>query len=210
MNDEQLWSEIEAARLRLADLLDDLSDDEWEQPSLCTGWRLRDVAAHLTLPPQLGSGKWMIELMRARGSFHRMIFDTARRQAQLPRSEITAQLRKYAGSRRVPPAPGAGPKTTVMDVLTHTQDISIPLGRTIDIPPQAARAGLESLWALRFPFNPRRRLRGLRLVAHDSEWAVGDGPEVRGPSAALLLLLTNRPAPLDEFTGDGVARLRVW
>lgn len=211
MDDDQVWAEVEAARLRLADLLDQLSDEEWERPSLCAGWRVRDVAAHLTLPPQLTTWGWTKEVLRSGGSFHRMIRDSARRKAELPTSEIAAQLRKYAGSRLVPPAPGAGSDTTVMDVLTHSQDIAVPLGRSIEIPPEAARAGLGSLWRLRFPFNPKKVLRGIRFVATDSGWDVGDGPVVTGPTAAFLLLLTNRTAGLDRLEGDGlpIARARL-
>ena len=207
MDDDKVWGEVEAARLRLADALDALSDNEWERPSLCSGWRVRDVAAHLTLPPQLSAWGWTKELLRAGGSFNRMIRDSARRAAVQPTTEIVAQLRKHAASRLLPPAPGAGSDTTVMDVLTHTQDIAIPLGVNVEIPPEAAYAGLGSLWRLKFPFNPRKAISGVRLVATDSAWDVGDGPEVVGPTSALLLLLTNRPAAFDRLSGDGVARL---
>lgn len=209
MVDDAVWSEVEAARLRLADLLDDLSDGEWEAPSLCGGWRVRDVVAHLTLPPTLTAGGWMRELVRSGGAFHRMVRDSAVRTAREPTGELVARLRKHAGSRLVPPAPGAGADTTVMDVLTHSQDIAIPLGRDIEIVPDAARAGVESLWRLRFPFNPRKTLSGIRFVATDSSWDVGDGPVVAGPTAALLLVLTGRGAGLDRVSGAGVPLLRA-
>lgn len=206
---DAVWREVEAARLRLADLLDGLSDEEWETPSLCDGWRVRDVVAHLTLPPTLTTAGWMKEMLRAGGGFHRMVRESAVRTAREPAAELVARLRKHAGSRLLPPAPGAGADTTVMDVLTHTQDIAVPLGREIEIVPDAARAGLESLWRLRFPFNPRKAMRGIRFVADDSSWDVGDGPVVTGPTAALLLVLTNREAGLDRVTGPGAALLRA-
>lgn len=206
---DTVWAEVEAARLRLADLLDDLSDEEWDTPSLCDGWRVRDVAAHLTLPPTLTTWGWTKELLRSGGTFHRMIRDSAVRTAREPVGELVARLRKHAGARLVPPAPGAGADTTVMDVLTHSQDIAIPLGREIEIVPDAARAGLDSLWRLRFPFNPRKALRGIRFVATDSSWDVGDGPVVTGPTSAFLLVLTNREAGLAQVSGAGVPLLRA-
>ncbi|MCX5199529.1 maleylpyruvate isomerase family mycothiol-dependent enzyme [Streptomyces sp. NBC_00249] len=206
---DAVWAQVEAARLRLADLLDGLSDQEWQAPSLCDGWRVRDVAAHLTLPPTLTAGGWMKELVRSGGSFHRMIRESAVRTAREPVGELTARLRKHAGSRLVPPAPGAGADTTVMDVLTHSQDIALALGREIEIVPDAARAGLESLWRLRFPFNPRKELRGIRFVASDSSWDVGEGPVVTGRSAAFLLVLTHREAGLEQVSGAGVPLLRA-
>lgn len=36
-----------AERLDLADYLDTLAADDWERPSLCAGWTVRDVAGHV-------------------------------------------------------------------------------------------------------------------------------------------------------------------
>ena len=49
MDRDEVWRAIDAERISLADLLDSLGEREWETPSLCAGWRVRDVAAHLTL-----------------------------------------------------------------------------------------------------------------------------------------------------------------
>lgn len=209
MTDDTLWKEVEAARLRLADLLDSLTDDEWETPSLCDGWRIRDVAAHLTLPPTLTTRGWMKELARSGGSFHRMIKNSAIRAARQPTSELTTQLRLHAGSRRLPPAPGAGPDTTLMDVLTHTQDIAIPLHRDIHTPPEAAHTALESLWRLTFPFNPRKHFTGLQFIATDSPFHTGNGPTITGPTTALLLITTHRTAGLPHVTGPGTPQLHT-
>ncbi|SDD29635.1 maleylpyruvate isomerase family mycothiol-dependent enzyme [Actinokineospora iranica] len=206
MNRDQVWREIAAARLRLADLLDDLPAEDWERPSLCAGWRVREVAAHLTLSPQTTLRTVLVEMARARGDFDKVVDVTARRQAKLPTAEIVAQIRAFADSRRF--APGSGPVTTLMDVLTHTHDIMVPLNRTVPIPTDAARAALAKAWSLAFVFGGRKRFRDLRLTATDSTWAVGTGKEVSGPTTALLLLVTGRQAALDRLSGDGVAVLK--
>lgn len=36
-----------AERAEMADFLESLSAEQWEAPSLCAGWRVRDVAAHV-------------------------------------------------------------------------------------------------------------------------------------------------------------------
>ena len=59
MNDDEVWAVIDLQRQRTADLLDQLSDEEWRQPSLCQGWTIRDVAAHLTLQ-QVGLGSAIV------------------------------------------------------------------------------------------------------------------------------------------------------
>ncbi|WP_328450849.1 maleylpyruvate isomerase family mycothiol-dependent enzyme [Amycolatopsis sp. NBC_00438] len=204
MDEARMWAGVEQGRLRLADLLDALPPEDWERPSLCTGWSIRDVAAHVTANPQFGVGDWLREAARARGNFNRMIHDSARRRAQAPTGEIVAQLRNHAASRRVPPVPGAGPDSTIMDVLTHTQDIALALGQEPRIPPEDAAAGLGSLWKLKFPFNPRKNLAGMRFIATDTDWAVGEGAEIHGPASAFLLLFTNRKAAYEQLRGPGL------
>ena len=54
MDRDEIWQVIDDQRLSLADLFDDLSAAEWRTPSLCHDWRVRDVAAHLTLA-QMGA-----------------------------------------------------------------------------------------------------------------------------------------------------------
>ncbi|WP_433294041.1 maleylpyruvate isomerase N-terminal domain-containing protein [Actinoplanes sp. CA-030573] len=49
---EASWTVITQQRLALAELLAGLTGTEWEHPSLCAGWRVRDVAAHVALAPQ--------------------------------------------------------------------------------------------------------------------------------------------------------------
>jgi uncharacterized protein (TIGR03083 family) len=83
MDREESWRVITEQRLGLARLLEGLSDDEWEQPSLCAGWRVRDVAAHVslvTLPPSPGT--LLRDLIRARGSFHRLNTLVTQRRAE--------------------------------------------------------------------------------------------------------------------------------
>lgn len=206
MDRDQVWQVIDRERLSLADLFDDLSPPEWETPSLCAGWRVRDVAAHLTLS-QMGLFPAMVSAVRARGNFNRMVHDTAVRQAGLPVSEYAPRLRAMAGSRKK--APGVSDLEPLIDVLVHGQDIAIPLGRNRPMPTGAAMAAADRVWPDLFPFRARRRLGGLRLRATDCAWTAGDGVLVEGPIAAILLLLTGRDAALAQLSGPGTARVRV-
>lgn len=200
------WRAIAAERLSLADLLDDLSPAEWETPSLCVGWRVRDVAAHVALAPQLaGPSRIVAEAVRSRGRYHRMNHDLAVRHAARPVRQIVAELREHAHSQRLPVVTNY--RNILLDVLVHGQDVAVPLGLPRPMPPAAARAAAERAWAMGWPFWARRRLRGLRITATDVEWAAGHGAPVEGPIAAVLLLLTGRPAALGRLTGDGVPEL---
>jgi uncharacterized protein (TIGR03083 family) len=206
MDVADVWRVVDAERSTLADLLEELTAQEWERPSLCAAWRVRDVAAHLTLA-HMGPGAAAWAVLRARGSVNAMIRDTAVRQAALPVEEYPGRLRAMVGSRRK--APGVTPMEPMLDILVHGQDITVPLGRSRRMPPDAAAVAANRAWAMGWPFHARRRLRGLQLRATDAPWSVGSGPLVEGPIAALLLLVTGRTAGLACLTGRGADELRA-
>jgi uncharacterized protein (TIGR03083 family) len=206
---DAVWAAIDSQRLDLADLLDDLGPAEWEQPSLCEGWRVRDVAAHLALA-QTRPARAVLDLIRAGGRLQRMIHDTAVRHAALGSAQLSAQIRGMAGSRRT--APGVTPLEPLLDVLVHGQDIAVPLGRPRSMPAAAATIAATRVWDMPWPmsttFSPRRRLTGLRLAATDAGWAVGEGDLVEGPIQALVMVLTGRTAAVrSRLSGPGVPRL---
>jgi uncharacterized protein (TIGR03083 family) len=204
MDREQSWQVIIEQRLSLALLLEDLSAGEWEQPSLCAGWRVRDVAAHVAMAPQVpGWGSMLADGIRARGSFHRLNHDVAVRHAARPTPDIVAELRTHADSRRLLVVTNY--RNILFDVLVHTQDIAIPLGRDVPMPLEAARAGAIRVWTMGWPFWARHRLKGVRLLATDSDWFAGAGLEVRGSIGMLLLLLTGRTATaVPHLSGPGL------
>lgn len=197
MDRSTMWEHVREQRVALADLLDGLDGPDWERASLCAGWRVRDVAAHLVLGEQVSIPSALAALARARGDFNRMIHDSAVRAAHRPTGEIAADLRAHAASRKVPPGGTVG--NVLVDVLVHAQDIAVPLGHAFPMPVAAARAAADVVWSRSFPFRARRRLAGHRLVADDTDWTAGEGDEVRGPISALLLLCTGRPAALPGF-----------
>ncbi|MCO1661109.1 maleylpyruvate isomerase family mycothiol-dependent enzyme [Pseudonocardia humida] len=209
MDRDEHWATIAHQRRELADLLDDLTDDEWEQPSLCAQWRVRDVVAHLVLTPQPPSpARLLAGAVRVRGDFDRLNRDLAVTHATATPAHLVAQLREHTGSRRRPVVTTY--RNLHFDVLVHVQDIAVPLGRSLPMPVDAARAGVERVWTMGWPFHARRTLADLRLAATDTDWAVGDGLEVHGPTEALLLLVTGRTAAaLPRLSGPGVARLVI-
>ncbi|MEV4642987.1 maleylpyruvate isomerase family mycothiol-dependent enzyme [Actinoplanes sp. NPDC049548] len=205
MERDAVWKTIDDERLSMADLLDDLSPAEWDTPSLCTGWRVRDVAAHLTLA-HTGILAGTVAFVRAGGGFDRMIRDSAVRQAaRLPTADYAPLLRAMVGSRRK--APFISHLEPLIDILVHGQDITIPLHRERAMPPEAAAAAADRVWPDLYPFRAARRLRGVQLRATDHEWSAGEGSVVEGPISALLLLLTGRRAALAQLRGPGLALL---
>jgi uncharacterized protein (TIGR03083 family) len=208
MDTDSTWQMIAAERRSLADLLAALDDDQWETPSLCHQWRVRDVAAHLALTPNSpGLLRILGNAVKARGSFDRVNHELAVAYARRPPSQIVAELRRDADSRRRPAITTLA--NLAFDTLVHGQDIAIPLGIPRPMPLRGAAEGARRVWVMGWPFWAKRRFRGYRLTATDVDWSAGTGDlEVRGPIAALLLLLTGRPAALGPLTGPGVAELR--
>jgi uncharacterized protein (TIGR03083 family) len=209
MDEDAVWAATDRQRSSLADLLEDLREDEWDAPSLCAGWRVREVAAHLALA-HTGTGAALAGLVRARGSFDRMVRDTALRHSAAPSAQLVREIRAMVGSRRH--APGITHLEPLLDVLVHGQDIAIPLGRPRPVPSDAGAVAATRVWTMPWPmsatFAARRRLAGLRLVATDADWSAGAGERVEGPVGALLLLLTGRTAAaLGQLSGPGTARL---
>lgn len=54
-----------------------------------------------------------------------------------------------------------------------------------------------------FAVNSRTLVRGLRLEAADDAFAIGGGPEVRGPLLALVMAMAGRRVGREELDGDG-------
>ena len=179
---------------------------DWERPSLCEGWRVRDVVGHvldgnelrlLTLPVRLArfgfssdrSGRAM-SIVRAEG----------RTPAELVRDFDARD--PWAGTCRVFPPP-----LVLLDRLVHHQDIRRALGHPRTIPEERLVATLERAPRLGSVFRARKRTKGLSFVATDVPWTWSDGggPAVEGPGEALLLAMLGRAHPLPELTGPGAA-----
>ena len=208
MDRDEKWRVIAGQRRVLADLLAGLDDEQWTRPSLCTEWRIKDVAAHVALPPQSpGIVRILAKGLRTRGDLQAVNRDLAVAHATArPPGALVAELRALADDRRKPAITTLD--DLLFDTIVHVQDVAVPLGLSVTPPLDAAREGAGRVWRMGWPFWARRRLRGLHLSATDVDWSAGDGEDVRGPVQALLLVLTGRTAAaLPQPTGVGTARL---
>lgn len=202
-----IFAEIADERRVLAGQLSGLTAEQRATQSLCSDWSVQDVAAHLIVPLEVSTPKFMLAMLACRGNFDRANVRLAREQAQRPFDEIVETLRRKADTRFTPP--GAGPEAPLTDVLVHGLDIRWPLRMTRHIPAERLRTSLT------FLTTPAARgtvskglLDGLRLEANDVDWAHGSGPVVSGKAEALLLGMTGRTIALSHLDGYGVAPLR--
>lgn len=191
MDSDRIWTVIDSQRADLADLLDGLTPGQWVTPSLCDGWRVRDVAAHLT-QSHMSPPRVMLEAARSGFRFDPMIRRLALEDSR-SQVEITAALRAMVGSRKK--IVGTSDRDPLMDVLVHGQDIAVPLGIDRAMPADAAVEVANHMWRMRFPMNPAKRLSGVRLVATDADYAVGRGRELRAPIRDLVMVIAGRKDP---------------
>jgi uncharacterized protein (TIGR03083 family) len=208
MERSDVWTAIDDQRRALVRLLEDLSQEEWHRPSLCDGWTIRQVAAHLAMQNTSWSmmPRAMLDLVR-HGGMDGAIHAMACRHAELPVEVIIGEIRDRIGVWR--PLPTVTFRETAIDYLVHGQDIALPLGRSLEMPRDLAVVAADRVWSCSRMFRARKRLAGYRLVADDVPWAAGRGKEVSGTIGTLLLLLTGRPAALPQLSGPGTAGLRV-
>ena len=203
---------VRTERLALIDTLGTLLPEQWATPSLCSQWRVVDVAAHLAWAPVVGPLEGASAMARAGFSMNRMIARSAIGWSSRGRDAILQQLKENLATDAKPL--GMPVVAALADAVVHGLDVRRPLG--LDRPVPAAALGPIADFALATPWplnvvvggSTERRLRGVRLVASDVDWSWGGGAEVLAPSAAIALVLYGRAPRPDELTGPGADLLR--
>lgn len=194
MDRDQLWDTIVGERQALAGELATLSERDWATPSLCRGWTVKDVAAHVISSPQL---TWRetarVAPRMVRYGYNGAILRDGLQRGSVPTAQLLADYARWASVRRGPVTVTA--VEPLIDILVHTQDILRPLGRRHPMPVEAVPVAGRRARLLAGVLGTGR-VRRLRLVATDVDWALGPrrGPSVEGPAEELLLLLCGRPA----------------
>jgi uncharacterized protein (TIGR03083 family) len=187
-------------RADLADFLAALTAEQWEAPSLCDGWRVRDVVAHVFSYEDLGipgllrrflAGGLNPDRINAAG-----IAETATRTPD----DLLQRARDYLEPSGLTAMFGG--RIALTDALIHHQDIRRALGLMREIPAERLRCALDFAPTAP-PLRARKRVRGLELVATDIGWRSGKGPEVAGPAEAILMAIAGRRPALDQLTGPG-------
>ena len=176
----------------LADVLESGPADVWDAPSLCAGWQVRHVVAHVSMPVRLTPEQFGAEMAAAGGDFSVLSDRVAARDAALPVAEHLAALRSPALHAWQPP--GGGAAGAVSHAVIHSLDVTVALRRPAVAPAEAVVAVLDQLTAARGAFFGLD-LTGTRLEAADVGWSWGDGEVVRADSGPLLALVSGRRLP---------------
>ncbi|TYP87637.1 maleylpyruvate isomerase family mycothiol-dependent enzyme [Blastococcus xanthinilyticus] len=193
-----------AEREDLRDLLSGLTEEQWRAPSLCAGWSVRDVVAHMLSYEELDRRRLAQRFTRGRFRVDRINALGLQEYAACTPAELVTLL----GDHLTPAGltAGMGGAIALTDGMIHQQDIRRPLGLPRSISAERLVPALRT--AL---FAPTLlgvlRVRDVRLVATDIDWTFGRGPEVRGPAEAVLMTVAGRRGIAAELSGPGQERV---
>ncbi len=203
-----LWPITIGARRSLLSTFEQLDEEQWQVPSLCEGWTIRDTLAHVTLAARPPIKRYVVAMARAKGSFDRANDALAVADGQRPVDELLADYRAVLEHRFSPPGwPQAAP---LADILMHSLDVRIPLGLETDEPAPHYEPVLGLLFG-RFGHAFTRSGRpAVRWTGTDHEWSHGEGRTVSGTMADLALTAAGRDARVDHLDGDGVPAVAAW
>jgi uncharacterized protein (TIGR03083 family) len=180
-----------------------LAPEDWEEPSLCAGWRVRDVVGHILYGNEQRLSTLPLRLARHGFSSDRSgkAYSIARATGRSPAELLRAfdERDPWAGTCRVFP-----PRLTLLDRLVHHQDIRRAMGHERAIPAERVHAVLDATPTLGTVFGAKARTKGLRFAATDLDWTWGDGPEVTGPGEALVMAMLGRADALADLDGEGL------
>jgi uncharacterized protein (TIGR03083 family) len=183
---------------------------DWDKPSLCTGWRVRDVVGHILYGNELKLWTLPYKLGRYGFSSDRSgkAYSIARAEGRSPESLVADfdARNPWAGTCRVFPS-----RYTLLDRLVHHQDIRRALGQPREVPLERTAPLLDLLPKLGSVFRSKQRMKGLRFEAFDAGWTWGPetDPPVRGMSEAIIMTALGRDQALAECEGDGIPILRT-
>ncbi|QZY30705.1 maleylpyruvate isomerase family mycothiol-dependent enzyme [Nocardioides coralli] len=193
---------VHAERAALVQDLAGLPAEAWEHASLCDGWTVHDVVAHLVDTARTTRIGFVAGLVRSRFDFDAQNARGVRRARGRTPEETLARLRRVATRTTTPPAPL---DSRLVEEVVHGEDIRRPLGLVRDYPEVAVSRALRHQAGVTAAFGGAKELVArVRFVADDTGLAVGTGPEVQGPLLSLLLAACGRRAALDDLRGPGL------
>ena len=196
---------IAAQRAELAEVLAGLPGPRWEEPTLCAGWRVREVVAHITMPFRYSGRRFLLELARSRGRFNDMSDRLARRDAAvMSAGELAEAVRSNTGHPWKPP--GGGFAGALAHDIIHGLDIMVPLGIGRPVPEGRLRLILPGSTTDKSVRYFGVDLAGIEFRARDIDWTLGSGTPLTGTAQDLLLVLCGRKLAAGRLDGEPGAR----
>lgn len=192
-----------------ADICDGLTDEQWEMPSTCAGWKVKHLIAHQASGTTYSAPRMTGYLLRYRSQStagHHMALDMG---DSLSREQIIAEFRRGHGVKPVNLfARISDAKHGVLDASIHLQDLRRTVDEHGEIPIARRELLFDLLPATGGLIGSKHKVAGLTLRADDLERSVGSGPLVQGPFEAIMMAAGGREDALRELSGSGLSILR--
>jgi len=204
MKKDAIWTHIHAERSAMVETLAGLPAEAWATPSLCEGWSIQQTVGHILAAAEQTPANFYKELISAGFKFNVFTDRAAKRLGALSPTVLIERLQARTTTTNHPPAPVIA---MLGEIVVHGEDIRRPLGLSHKASEEALVALADNYKKTNLLIGAKRRIAGLRLRANDADWVNGDGPEVDGPLASLVVAMTGRKAVLGDLTGEGVAML---
>ncbi|MGH7922790.1 MAG: maleylpyruvate isomerase family mycothiol-dependent enzyme [Candidatus Dormibacteraceae bacterium] len=203
-DDQDLQPAVAAEFLALADTLGAIKEAQWDTPSLCEGWRVREVVAHLTMAARYPEDRFMAKLREHNFDFTELSNAIARQDAELPTVELLDNLRARTMHEWAPP--GGGYHGALNHVVVHGLDATLPLGVRRRGPEANLQVVLDDLTRGGGSRNFGVQVEGRRLEATDSGWSYGSGAPLRGAGEEIAVALCGRALPDGRLEGGPLAK----
>src|SRR6476660_3405775 len=163
---------VHRERAALADDLEQLTPEQWDTPSLCGEWSVRDVVAHMTASAMITPPGFFAKIIGSGFSFTRMQSKDIARERGASNADTLARFRAQIPSTKHPPGPT---DTWLGETLIHGEDIRRPLHIAHDYETAAEVRVAEFYKGSNLVVGAKKRIAGLHLQATDADWSHGEG-----------------------------------
>ena len=195
------WDLIHAERQHLINDLQSVTEEQWQTPSLCPDWTVHQALGHIVALTKQTPPKFFGKFLASGFRFDKMVAkDVARESAGTP-AQTLAELTAHAYATVAPPGPV---DSWIGEIVVHGADVRRPLGIVYSPSVTTTRRVADFYKNSNLLIGAKSRIDGVRLVATDTDWAHGTGPEVSGPILTLVQAMTGRAVALSDLSGDGV------
>ncbi|PRB40727.1 hypothetical protein CQ020_14895 [Arthrobacter sp. MYb23] len=201
-----VWPVVHHERRALLQDLERLPTAQWQTPSLCAGWDIHDVLAHVIDSAKTTRLNFIRRMIASRMDFDRDNAVGVELEKTADPAQTLNGLRAVLSRTSGPPASLA---TRLVEAFVHGEDIRRPLGIRRDYPAEHVAAALSYQVRTTTKMGGGKEIaEGWRLVATDTSFQHGTGPAVEGTALALLLAVSGRPIDQDELSGPGAPVFR--
>ncbi|OJF10344.1 maleylpyruvate isomerase family mycothiol-dependent enzyme [Couchioplanes caeruleus] len=201
------WQMIRTERAALVEALAALPAPAWDRPSLCAGWTVRDVVAHMIATASMTPPRFFAKLIGSGFRFDAMVRkDIAAVTTGRSHADLVEALRARIDARTGPPGPTL---SWLGETIVHGEDVFRALGGYRDHPIAHLIEVADFYKGSDLLIGAKSRIAGVTLTATDTDWRHGTGPQATGTMIALVMAMTGRSTALDDLTGDGVDVLRT-